>query len=460
MAEILLIGADNEAVRDAVQAAVRRRGHELKHETAAEPGLAIHRAEGAEVVFLALPLPDAPSPDVLQRLRTQDPRAVVLVSGRDADIGHGAVALELGAYLYLADPTDHEELHAALGLALGAKRADAELRYLRGRDAAGSDWQSIVGQSEGMRQAFTTVRKICRRTMLGGSPTVLITGETGTGKGLFAKALHYNGVRRSRAMVELNCAAVPASLMEAELFGHERGAFTDARAARAGLLETAHLGTLFLDEIGALPLELQGKLHNVVEEKSVRRLGSSASRPVDVQLVAATSRDLEAMVEAGEFAADLYHRLNVVRIHLPPLRDRGDDKLLLADTFLEALCREYGLPPKRLSDSARNAVDRYPWPGNVRELRNRIERIVLLADDEQIGEAQLGLEPDNGRARIRRSGAELEIELPPGGLPLAELERAAIRRALEVTGGNVTHAAHLLDVSRHTLLYRMKKHGL
>ncbi|NOZ85057.1 MAG: sigma-54-dependent Fis family transcriptional regulator [Deltaproteobacteria bacterium] len=461
MAQLLIIGKALERSTDLLVQVATNQGLSVKSAETFEEGARIHAQGDAEVTFLLLPVQDATASDVMKKLKRQDPRSIVIISGKDSTVSHGPSALELGAYLYLKDTADKEELLAALGLAMEARRTDAQLRYLRGRDAAGSDWQSIIGQSKGMRLAFAMVRKICRRTMLGGSPTVLITGETGTGKGLFAKALHYNGVRRSRAFVELNCAAVPPQLLEAELFGHEQGAFTDARATRIGLLETAHLGTLFLDEIGALPIELQAKLHLVVEEKSVRRLGSSRARPVDVQLVAATSKDLESMVEEGKFAADLYHRLNVVRIHLPPLRDRGEDKVMLAESFLESLCLEYGLPPKRLSDEARKAINDYYWPGNVRELKNRIERVILLVDDEVIQREHLGLHTKSGRVLVSMGQkGDVDVDIPRGGVPLATLERAAIMKALDLSDGNVSKAARLLDISRHTLLYRMKKHNI
>jgi len=459
-ADILLIGRQDDHVYSAAASAAEKRGHGIITPETTADALKHHRTDGAEVVLLFLPLPDAGGGRVLNQIIARDPRAIVLVSGKDDELIHGADAVERGAYLYLTDPTNEEELLAALGLALGARQSDAELRYLRRKDAEGSDWQSIVGRSAGMRAANIMVRKICRRTMMGGSPPVLITGETGTGKGLFAKAIHYNSIRRGRAFVELNIAAVPATLLEAELFGHERGAFTDAHSARAGLFEVAHQGTLFLDEIGAMPLELQAKLLSVVEECSIRRLGGNEPKPIDVQLVTATSRDVEAMTERGEFADDLYHRLNVVRIELPPLRERGEDKLLLAETFLESLCRDYGLPIKRLNSGARRAIDRYPWPGNVRELRNCLERLVLLEDEISIKEEQLRIGTRRSGGSIRGNGSSIEIVFPAGGLSLDEVEREIIRKALERAGGNLSRAARLLSISRDTLVYRVRKHGL
>jgi len=460
LADLLLIGGAPRELIEALSALVGRGGGMVRQEESGLSGLESHRDTGAEVVLVCLPLDGISGDEVLERLIDQDPRAVVVVCGRDPAITGSADALDRGAFQHVVGIGAQAQILAAVGLALGARQADAQLSYLRSRDASGTDWESIVGQCPPMRSAFATVRKICRRTVGGGAPAVLITGETGTGKGLFAKALHYNSVRRSWALVELNCAAVPATLIEAELFGHERGAFTDARSARAGLFETADRGTLFLDEIAALDLSLQAKLLNAIEEKRVRRLGGSNERPVDVQIVAATAQDLEAMSGENRFRADLFHRLDVVRIHLPPLRTRGDDRVLLAETFLRQICYEYGLPEKQLSDGARLAVERYDWPGNVRELHNRIERAVLLKDDVMVRTADLELPELERRVEIETSKSGLKVSLPEQGLKFDDLEREVLRQALERQGGNVSRAARFLGITRQTLIYRMRKHGL
>ena len=460
MADLLLIGDAPAELIDALTALVGRGGGILRQEESGKAGLERHRDIGAEAILLCLPLPDLAGDEALEQLIAQDTRAVVVVCGHDAAIVGSADTLDRGAFQHVPGIGAQAQILAAVGLALGARHSDAQLSYLRSRDASGTDWESIVGQCPPMRSAFATVRKICRRTVGGGAPTVMITGETGTGKGLFAKALHYNSVRRSWALVELNCAAVPATLIEAELFGHERGAFTDARSARIGLFETADRGTLFLDEIAALDLSLQAKLLNVIEEKRVRRLGGSDDRAVDVQIVAATSQDLEAMTGENRFRRDLFHRLDVVRIHLPPLRVRGDDRLLLAETFLKQLCDEYGLPAKQFSAGARRAVERYDWPGNVRELRNRIERVVLLRDDPVVRTADLDLPEPERRVEIRDGAEGLRVELPDTGLKLDDLEREVLNQALERHQRNVSRAARFLGITRQTLIYRMRKHGL
>lgn len=460
MAHILIIGGDGDAPR-AVESFVSRRGHTPTLVRRASEGLTKHRDDGADVVVLCLPLVDGSGDVVLGQLLAQDRRALVVVTGRDDTIGGAADALAGRAVEYIADPAgDTDALQTAIGLSLGARQSDVQLRYLRKKDAAGADWETITGEGAKMRRVFATVRQICHRTAGGNAPTILVTGETGTGKGLIAKAIHYNSARRGRAFVDVNCAAIPAPLIEAELFGHERGAFTDAASARPGLFETADGGTLLLDEIGALHIDLQSRLLTAIEEKTIRRLGSQHTIDVDVQIIAATHRDLEAMVAVREFREDLYHRLNVVCIELPPLRDRGGDKLLLAESFIRTMCQGYGLPIKQLSPAARQAIDDYRWPGNVRELRNQIERIILLEPAEVIDVHHFQFGEGAKTVSIRNDGARLDISLPDEGVSLDDLERAVIDRALEKCAGNVSKAARFLGVSRQTLIYRLKKHGL
>jgi DNA-binding NtrC family response regulator len=286
---------------------------------------------------------------------------------------------------------------------------------------------------------------------------VLIAGETGTGKGLLAKCIHYNGGRRAGPFVEVNCAAIPPTLMESELFGHERGAFTNAHTARVGLVETADQGTLFLDEIATLSLPLQAKLLTAIEEKQVRRLGARSSTVVDAQVVAATHVDLKLAVRHGMFREDLYHRLNVVSLKMPALRDRGADRLRLAEQFLAQACREYGLPLRPLTTAAKRHIETYHWPGNVRELRNQMERILMLHSDDYVDVSHFDA-PRSTLPPTEDSG--FRLSLPDDGVSLDEIEREAIRTALDRSGGNVSKAARFLRVTRPTLLYRMRKYRM
>jgi len=290
-------------------------------------------------------------------------------------------------------------------------------------------------------------------------PSVLIQGETGSGKGLLARAMHAAGPRAGGPFIDVNCAAIPETLLEAEMFGVERGAFTDARQAKPGLFQLAHRGTIFLDEIGLLPEALQAKLLKAIEEHTVRRLGGTRSEPVDVWVIAATNEDLAAAISTRRFRADLYHRLAVVTLSMPPLRDRGDDLLRLAEHFLARACADYGLPPKTLTPAARSALVAYAWPGNVRELSNVVERVALMCEERHVSPDALALPTLTPPPRV-------ELPAPVTGKPssleaaVSDVEREHLIAALEVTGWNITQAALRLGISRNTMRYRIEKHGL
>ncbi len=440
---------------------VRARGYECHVADSAAAATEVLLSHRPAVLVLVLPFADAGAKELIQGFQQFDPAATLIVTGTDAEICSAADAFDLGADEYLEQVTP-EALLAALGTTLGARQGDAQLRYLREKAAPRLGWGGLVSGSPAMQSVVAMLRQICRRTSNGGAPTMLLNGETGTGKGFFAKCIHYNGARRNRAFVEVNCAALPPALMEAELFGNERGAFTDAKTSRMGLFEAASSGTLFLDEIGAVPLDLQAKLLTAIEEKQVRRIGGRQSTKIDVQIIAATHENIEARAKAGQFRSDLFHRLNVVAVNLPPLRERAGDAVLLAESFVVAICSEYGMPVRRLTDSAREWIRRYSWPGNVRELRNRIERIVLLENDDELRAEHFGPAPVpvSGSVRISIPPAGLRVALPSEGVPLEELERAVIREALVQCEGNVSRAARFLHISRQTLIYRIKKHNL
>ncbi len=457
--QILAAGSDDRLL-DAVRSRLADRGHLVEHMSGATECVKRFSTEGADLVIVCLPLADVGGADLVRSLREIDPRVTIVITGRDTQIPSAAEAFSLDAFEYVDDPDkEMSDLLAAVGSALGSRRGDVQLRYLKQRDASGSSWSTLVGNSTEMREVVDVLRRVSERTTRGSAPTILIRGETGTGKGLIAKCSHYNGVRRNHAFVELNCAAIPGTLLESELFGYERGAFTDARTSRAGLFETAHQGTLFLDEIGSLPVDLQAKILTAIEEKRIRRLGGRQSVLVDVQIIAASHTDLGEKVKNGAFRADLYHRLNVVSVTIPPLRKRGRDKLLLAETFIASMCREYAIPLRRLSDEAREYILEYNWPGNVRELRNQIERLLLLGNEEVID-----------RGHFERNTSVLPpppsdrpgfaLILPEEGIGLEEVERELIRRALDRFDGNVSRAARYLKVTRQTLIYRIKKHRL
>jgi two-component system, NtrC family, response regulator AtoC len=458
----ILVIASSERTIGALTEALERRGHcPLVARTAAE-GLGLLEQGPIALVVIALPLPDMTARPLMNEINREHRGLGVIISGTDDDVKTAIDALDLGVHDYLDDPhSDTSEFLATVGVALGSRRGDRHLRYLREKDASGTGWQAIVGESVPLKKVVSILRQVCARTSNGGTPTILFNGETGTGKGYVAKCVHYNGARRHQPFVEVNCAALPPNLIESELFGYERGAFTDAKAMRPGLFETANGGTLFLDEIGAVPLDLQAKLLTAIEEKTVRRIGGRQPVRVNVQIIAATHENLELSANEGSFRSDLFHRLNVVAVRLPSLRERGEDILLLAEAFVRASCREYGIVPRTLSDDAKTWMMHYAWPGNVRELRNQIERVVLLENDDHIRAEHFRASTiDGAKLEVSQANGSLRVSLPPNGVPLETLEREVLRAALERCDGNVSRAARYLSITRQTLIYRMKKHGL
>jgi DNA-binding NtrC family response regulator len=369
--------------------------------------------------------------------------------------------MQRGAREYVQKPFELDEIQLKVEHALRGTRERREISYYRERGAAAG---TILGTSAAAERLRTMVTRLAHMTTGPGAPapTVLLLGETGSGKGHVARALHAAGGRHDGPFIEVNCTALPENLVEAELFGYEKGAFTDAKTARAGLFETAEGGTLFLDEIGHVSAALQAKFLKVIEEKVVRRIGANAARRVDVQVVAATNRDLEAAVRLGEFREDLYQRLSVAVIRIPPIREREGDAVGLGRALLDDACRRYGVPLRTLSPEAEAALAQYTWPGNVRELGNTMERVVLFSDNEIVRAEDLGLSitpSAAGRVAVTASG-DVQIEFPDNGLSLDAVERALIVRALEKAAGNQSGAARLLGISRDTLRYRLEKFGL
>lgn len=377
---------------------------------------------------------------LIKRLRAAGMGPACVVGAR-ADHRLAMMLARAGADEYFALPGDLDLLRGYLRELLERERSRQACERHAAAERAAYDFSQIVGRSPELRKALDIAARIIPRDRA----TLLITGETGTGKELLARAIHHNGPRGASPFVELNCAAIPAGLLESELFGHERGAFTDARSAKPGLFEAAHGGTLFLDEIGHLPFELQGKILKALEEKRVRRLGAVAGRDLDVRIVAATHVDLEAAVQKGEFREDLFYRLSIIPIELPPLRERGEDVLLLAEHFLRTLSGQYDLPEPPLTTGLRRALLSHSWPGNVRELRNALERAVLLAD----GMPDAGdLFPRPPRPRLQEPGTL------PFPAPLSRIEKVAARAMVERLQGNKSAAADALGISR-SRLYRL-----
>jgi len=425
-------------------------GHEVRTAMTGAEAIEAARACPPDLVLLDLRLPDRSGLDVLRELRGLDPELPVVLMTAHGSVRDAVHAMREGALDYLAKPLDLDEVALLVERVLAQRRRDRELDYLRGRDRR----LGVVGRDHRLLEIFTYAERLRNAQLSPGKrPTILFRGETGTGKGVLARAVHE--VLGGGPFIEFNCPATPTTLVEAELMGHERGSFTDARSSRPGLFEAAEGGTLFLDEIGELSLEMQAKMLKVIDEKRVRRLGSNSERTVDVHVMAATNRDLEAAASQGDFRADLLHRLQVLEIEVPPLRERPEDIRLLARYFCSELGSQYHGRPLRLATEAEEQLARYLWPGNVRELRNVIERAVLLESSEEL--------PAGTFSKLVSPAAEgsaQHFRLPEAGVDLQALERDLLAQALERAEGNRTRAARLLGLTRYAFRYRLEKFGL
>lgn len=421
-------------------------------------------AEGQlDLVLSDLRLPDGSALEFLARIRERYGKDLpVVVMSAYGELEDAVEAMKLGAVEYLKKPFDLDELSLHLRKALSNADVQRSLDYSVARERQGpSPKVAMLGDSPALDTVRAAIERIAQLSRSPGvmPPNVLITGETGTGKDLIARILHSKSARARRPFVQVDCASLPDELIEAELFGHEKGAFTGAQDRRTGLIEASEDGVLFLDEIGEVPLTLQAKLLAVLERRTLRRIGSVRERPVAAWLMAASNRDLGDMSRQGGFRADLYFRLNAFSINLPPLRERGDDVVILAEHFAAQSVRQYGLNTKaNFSAPALRCLREYPWPGNIRELRHVVDRAVLLCEDS-IQPEQLLL-PEGGGA-IMRHGVEAAGDAPPvGNQTLAERERLQLLEALREAGGNVSKAARRLGISRMTMRYRMQKHGI
>lgn len=411
-----------------------------------------------DVVIVDFQMPGMDGLEVIRSLRTQDdPPRIIMVTGH-ASVHLAVEAMKAGSMDLLTKPITLQNLKEVVNRAIAEKTAHRALDYYRQRDARRAGLEALVGRSAAMEDLRQLVRTIASIEPTDQSPAapVLILGETGTGKDLVARACHQCGARAQHPFIEVNCAALPAHLMEGELFGFEKGAFTDAHARKIGLIEAADGGTLFLDEIGELDMALQAKLLRVLENLRVRRLGALADRQVNVRILAATNRDLQDQVSAGKFRADLMYRLQVLQVQIAPLRERPEDIPDLAAHLLAQLARRYGRSDLSIDDAALAALSRHPWPGNVRELRNVLERAFMLQRNGCLTEQSLQLvSPQRDSAPVAITAATA-----PSTKSLDAVESEHLQRALLATGGNVSKAAALLGISRDTMRYRMERHGL
>ena len=405
--------------------------------------------DAVDLVLLDYRLGDTDGLQVLQALRRRDPEVLVIVLTAYSDVDTAVAIMQQGAYHYLTKPFNLDEIALLVGKALETTRLRRELRAIRASQRAPYSLDRIIGHSRAIAAAKTLLRKVASSP----ASTVLLTGESGTGKDLAAKVIHYTSARAVRPFMNITCSALTETLLESELFGHERGAFTDARQQKRGLLESADGGTVFLDEIGEMALALQSKLLRFLEEKTFKRVGGTGDIGVDVRVIAATNRKLEDKVRDGSFREDLFYRLNVLPVELPPLRNRTEDIALLVKFFVDGFNREFRKQVQDVDRGAMTALERHAWPGNVRELRNVVERAVLLSEGEQL---------TGGDFPMLRPQHDLPggVTLPPGGTNLAAIERHLVVQALERTGWNQTRAATLLGLNRDQIRYRIEKYAL
>ncbi|MCA1581691.1 MAG: sigma-54 dependent transcriptional regulator [Acidobacteria bacterium] len=439
---VLLVDAD-AALRESLQRVLQIDGYEAAEAASSRVALESFRAARPDLTVLAAQLPDGSAIDLLRELRKIDPASPCIVLARYEDLELAALALQEGAEQFLTKPVQIPAFLLVVDRVLDNARNRRRALREETRSA-----RERIDPFRGTGHAIRLLAERARRVADASAP-ILIHGETGTGKGILAAWLHRNGSRSEECFLDLNCAGLSPEFLESELFGHEKGAFTGAVAAKLGLLEVAHRGTLFLDEIGDVPLSVQPKLLKVLEEKKFRRLGDVRERQVDIRLIAASHENLAALVEKKRFRADLYFRINTVVLEIPPLRERPEDVPDLALSLLEDIGRELGRDPLRLAPASVERLAAYAWPGNVRELRNVLERAALLSHGGEIGAAELGFEAPATPDRAARQD-----------LSLLETEKDLIRRALRVEGGRVEKAAHSLGISRSSLYQKIRKYGL
>jgi two-component system response regulator AtoC len=446
----VLVVDDEELIRWSLRAQLEEDGYGV--DEAADGRSALERIDGGiDLVLLDFKLPDVDGIALLHRIKESHPDTVVILMTAHSTVQSAVEAIKGGAFHYVIKPFEMSEMMTHVERALETTRLRREVRELRALQSASFSLDRIIGESSPVRAVKALLRKIAATP----ASTVLLGGESGTGKDLAARSLHYGSDRALNPFMHITCTALPESLLESELFGHEKGAFTDARHQKRGLFERAHRGTVYLDEIGDMTAGLQAKLLRFLEEKAFKRVGGADDIRVDVRVIAATNRNLEEAVRKGAFREDLYYRLNVLPVVMPPLRERTGDIVLLAKYFADSFSRDFRRSVTGLSPDALDLLESYSWPGNVRELKNAVERAVLLAEADLLG-------PEDFRALRGEAPprAPVGFRLPASGVDLQEVERSLLEQALERTGGNQTRAGELLGLNRDQVRYRIEKFKL
>ena len=477
--EKVLIVDDERLVRWSLRQKCEEWGYHVLEAESGAAGLRMAQHESPDLVLLDVRLGDMNGIEVLEEMtKSGDVRAVIMITAdpKLEDVKH---ALKIGAYDFVGKPLDFDELSVTVKNALETTRLRTQVESLRGEVRRRAGFHEVVGVSRRITELMTFVNKVAASE----ASTILVQGESGTGKDLIAKSIHYNSHRGDKPFIAINCSAIPETLMEAELFGHEKGAFTDAKSLKKGLFEMADGGTLFLDEIGELSPLLQAKLLRVLEDQLIRRVGGVRDMQVDVRVIAASNRDLERAVRENTFRQDLYYRLAIISIFLPPLRERKEDIMPLVEYFIERYARKFRKHITGVTDETRKLLLKHDWPGNVRELKNAIERAMILEDEGHLRPdylpfavgreasqftafevsamgSTMGHPAESAPASLPNGRSLPKLSIPSGGTSLEEIERSLVELALQQANGNQTHAARLLDISRDALRYKLKKFGL
>ncbi|MGE5239412.1 MAG: sigma-54-dependent transcriptional regulator [Chloroflexota bacterium] len=450
----ILVIDDEKFITWSLKQHLDRQGHEVYTASSAEEGIELFKAEVPDVVLFDIHLPGMSGLDGLEAVRKINSEAVVIMITAHGDIETAVKAIKLGAYDFVEKPFELERISVLIRKALEAINLQRKVNYLSKEQHEKYSFERIIAESKPMRDVMSLVRRVATSDAL----TVLIQGESGTGKNLVAKVLHYNGSRAAEPFIEVTSTAIPETLIESELFGYEKGAFTGAVASKKGLFELGEGGTIYLDEIGDIKPATQAKLLRVIEDRKFKRVGGLKDISVNVRIIAATNRDLESAVKEGDFRIDLYYRLKVIPIRIPPLRDRKEDIIPLALHYIKEFNREFKRMVTDISPEARSILTKYPWHGNARELKNVMERICILEDTDVIYPEHIPSEISDYVSPAQVEGDMMN--LPHGGVSLKGLEKQLIVQALQTVNGNQTRAAKLLGISRDSLRYKMQKFGL
>ena len=448
----ILVVDDEHLIRWSLEQNLKKQGYEVVTAGTGEDALRLAREEQPELVLLDYHLPGINGLEVLQRLKELDEEVLVIMVTAQGGLETAVNTMRHGAYDYINKPFNLDEMAIVIRKALETSELRREVVQLRSEHKKQGP-PKILGNSKHMKNVLEMMAKVAKSD----ASTVLVQGESGTGKELVAKYIHYESARAEKPFVAINCAAVPATLLESELFGHEKGAFTDAKASKKGLFELADGGTVFLDEIGDMEVGMQAKLLRFLEDRTFRRIGGAKVIPVDVRIISATNKDLIKAIEEKQFRNDLYYRLQVIPIFLPSLRERKEDILVLANYFIEMFTREFNKPTKGISSMAEKLLVEYNWPGNIRELKNVIERAIILGNDENLLLENLPLEIVAKASQV--TVPLTTFKLPPEGIDIEEVERELIKQSLEITDWNQSKAAKKLNLGIDAFRYRMKKFG-